>query len=64
METQIKRTPMTHEKARAVIKRLVEESRANKREMIETFHTDPAIQEALSRLERRQASQGQSKTES
>jgi hypothetical protein len=50
METQIKRTSMTHEKARAVIKRLVEESRANKREMIETFHTDPGIQKAVAEL--------------
>jgi hypothetical protein len=58
METQAKKEPMTREKARAILNRLLKESRENLEEMERTFHTDPGIQAALANLERRRASEG------
>jgi polyhydroxyalkanoate synthesis regulator phasin len=58
METQAKKEPMTREKARAILNRLLKESREYREEREKTMLTDPAIQEALARLERRKAAHG------
>lgn len=50
--------PMRHERAIAILKRLVADKRQAEKDMVENFHTDPLIQAAVAELKRRREERG------
>ena len=42
--------PTAHERAVAIMKRLIADKRQAEKEMVENFHTDPLIQAAVAKL--------------
>ncbi len=47
-----------HERAVAIMKRLIADKRQAEKEMVENFHTDPLIQAAVAELKRRRNERG------
>ena len=47
-----------HERAVAIMKRLIADKRQAEKEMVENFHTDPLIQAAIAKLKEENARRG------
>ncbi len=47
-----------HERAVAIMKRLIADKRQAEKDMVENFHTDPLIQAAVAELKRRREERG------
>jgi hypothetical protein len=57
MKTQDQSTT-AHERAVAIIERLIADKRQAEKEIVENFHTDPMIQAAVAELKRRRDERG------
>lgn len=51
-------TPTAHERAVAIMKRLVADKRQAEQDIVDNFHTDPLIQAAVAELKRRRNERG------
>ncbi|CAN5434297.1 hypothetical protein BH09BAC4_BH09BAC4_14830 [soil metagenome] len=56
--TQITSEQTAHERAVAIMKRLVADKRQAEQDMVDNFHTDPLIQAAVAELKRRREERG------
>ena len=53
-------TPTAHERAVAIMKRLIDDKRQAEQDIVYNFHTDPLIQAAVAELKRRRDERGTS----
>lgn len=51
-------TPSRHERAVAILERLIADKRQAEEEIVDNFHTDPLIQAAVAELKRRRDERG------
>lgn len=56
--SQITPEQTAHERAVAIMKRLVADKRQAEQDMVDNFHTDPLIQAAVAELKRRREERG------